>query len=70
MPVRRRVLSGIALLVTTHRLANASGAGYTVPNASPTVYDHLRLTGLPELFGMARPADPAATDPAGRPPLP
>jgi len=49
--------SGIAVLVIAHRLATAAGAGFTVRNASPAVYEHLRLTGLTELFGMTRPGE-------------
>jgi anti-sigma B factor antagonist len=48
--------SGIAVLVIVHRLAGSVGARYSVVHANPTVYEHLRLTGLAELFGVARPA--------------
>jgi anti-anti-sigma factor len=58
--------SGIALLVTVHRLAARLGARYQVLDPTPTVYEHLRLTGLAELFGVARPparpADAPRTD--------
>jgi anti-anti-sigma factor len=54
--------SGIAVLVVAHRMASAEGAVYTVVNASPGVYEHLRLTGLAELFGLPRPPRPAAAD--------
>ncbi|NJC74027.1 STAS domain-containing protein [Planosporangium thailandense] len=47
--------SGIALLVTAHRLAAGLGARYSVVNPTSTVYEHLRLTGLAGLFGVARP---------------
>src|SRR4051794_19528548 len=47
--------SGIAVLVVVHRLAGSVGAGYTVVNASPAVFEHLRLTGLAELFGVTEP---------------
>jgi anti-sigma B factor antagonist len=59
--------SGIAVLVVAHRMAGAAGAGYTVVNATPGVYEHLRLTGLAELFGVPRPAGPEATGSAGQP---
>lgn len=51
--------SGIAVLVVAHRLASGAGAKYTVVNANPAVYEHLRLTGLAELFGVTRPGDNA-----------
>jgi len=54
--------SGIAVLVVVHRLANGLGARYVVENATPAVYEHLRLTGLAELFGVARPAPADETD--------
>jgi anti-anti-sigma factor len=57
--------SGIAVLVVAHRLAGAAGASYMVVNASPGVYEHLRLTGLAELFGVPRPRDREDAD--GRP---
>ena len=60
--------SGIAVLVVAHRMAGAAGAVYTVVNASPGVYEHLRLTGLADLFAVPRPADPATGD--GRPDRP
>jgi anti-anti-sigma factor len=47
--------SGIAVLVVGHRLATSIGARYVLINPSPGVYEHLRLTGLAELFGVARP---------------
>lgn len=47
--------SGIALLVTVHRLAAGLNARYSVVNPTSAVYEHLRLTGLAELFGVARP---------------
>ena len=49
--------SGIAVLVVVHRLASSTGAAYGVVNASPAVYEHLRLTGLAELFGVTRPGE-------------
>jgi anti-sigma B factor antagonist len=49
--------SGIAVLVIAHRLATAAKARFLVENASPAVHEHLRLTGLTELFGMARPGE-------------
>jgi anti-sigma B factor antagonist len=48
--------SGIAVLVVAHRLALAVGARYAVVNPTATVYEHLRLTGLADLFGVPRPA--------------
>ncbi|MCW2637942.1 MAG: hypothetical protein JWP76_248 [Dactylosporangium sp.] len=48
--------SGIAVLVIVYRQAGNIGARYRVVNANRTVYEHLRLTGLAELFGVARPA--------------
>jgi anti-sigma B factor antagonist len=57
--------SGIAVLVVAHRLAAGAGAAYAVVNASPAVFEHLRLTGLAELFGVTRnggsDADPKLT---------
>src|SRR4051794_31526466 len=47
--------SGIAVLVIAHRLAGGNDAAFTVVNASRAVYEHLRLTGLVELFGVPRP---------------
>jgi anti-sigma B factor antagonist len=47
--------SGIAVLVIVHRLASGLGARYTVVNPNSAVYEHLRLTGLAELFGVAGP---------------
>src|SRR5690349_24706405 len=60
--------SGIAVLVVAHRMAGAAGAGYTVVNASPGVYEHLRLTGLAELFGVPHPAGPATAGEPAPPP--
>jgi anti-anti-sigma factor len=57
--------SGIAVLVIAHRLATAANARYRVVNPSPAIYEHLRLTGLADLFGVARPAGPAGGGAAG-----
>jgi anti-sigma B factor antagonist len=57
--------SGIAVLVSVHRLTSGIGARYSVVNATPTVYEHLRLTGLAELFGVARPAAVRSGDTPG-----
>jgi anti-sigma B factor antagonist len=60
--------SGISLLVTVHRLAAGLGVRYQVLNPTPTVYEHLRLTGLAELFGVTRPpARPGDAPGTGRP---
>ncbi|MGC9667743.1 STAS domain-containing protein [Planosporangium sp. 12N6] len=60
--------SGIALLVAAYRLATAKNAGFSVVNPTRSVYEHLRVTGLARLFGVARPALPApgTTGGAGR----
>jgi anti-sigma B factor antagonist len=47
--------SGIAVLVIAGRVATAAEARYTVVNPTPAVYEHLRMTGLAELFGVPRP---------------
>jgi anti-sigma B factor antagonist len=47
--------SGIAVLVIARRIATAAEARYTVVNPTPAVYEHLRMTGLAELFGVRRP---------------
>jgi anti-sigma B factor antagonist len=59
--------SGIAVLVVVHRLASGASAEYRVVNATPAVYEHLRLTGLAELFGVTRPGD--NTESAATPPV-
>jgi anti-anti-sigma factor len=59
--------SGIAVLVVVHRQAGNIGARYSVVNANPTVYEHLRLTGLAELFGVAPPARPVDAPGTDRP---
>jgi anti-sigma B factor antagonist len=56
--------SGIAVLVIAHRLASSAGARFAVTNPSAAVYEHLRLTGLADLFGVERPA-PADGQPQG-----
>lgn len=56
--------SGIAVLVIAHRLAAAAAAAFVVEHASPAVYEHLRLTGLTELFGITLPGESGA-DPTG-----
>jgi anti-sigma B factor antagonist len=48
--------SGVAVLVSAHRMATAIDAGYTVTRPTRSVYEHLRLTGVAELFGLAEPA--------------
>jgi anti-anti-sigma factor len=50
--------SGIAVLVVAHRLAGGANAAYRVVNASAAVFEHLRLTGLADLFGVTQP-DPS-----------
>jgi anti-sigma B factor antagonist len=47
--------SGIAVLVIARRLATAANARCTLINPTPAVYEHLRMTGLAELFGVPRP---------------
>jgi anti-sigma B factor antagonist len=47
--------SGMAVLVVAHRLATSMGAGYAVVGPNRAVYEHLRLTGLAGLFGVAEP---------------
>ena len=57
--------SGIAVLVVAHRLANGVNARYVVEHASLGVYEHLRLTGLAELFGVPRPGVPGGLNNGG-----
>ncbi|GAA1819724.1 STAS domain-containing protein [Planosporangium flavigriseum] len=57
--------SGIALLVTVYRLASKLGAPCSVVNPTRSVYEHLRLTGLAELFGVARPDGSRSGDAPG-----
>lgn len=47
--------SGIAILVIARRLATAANARCTLANPTPAVYEHLRMTGLAELFGVPKP---------------
>jgi anti-anti-sigma factor len=47
--------SGIAVLVVGHRLAEAAGAQYRVVNVAPGIYEHFRMTGLLDVFGVASP---------------
>jgi anti-sigma B factor antagonist len=53
--------SGIAVLVSAHRVAATLGAKYRVGRPAPAVYEHLRLTGVSELFGLAAPDEPGRT---------
>ena len=53
--------SGVAVLVSAHRMASAVGADYAVAHPTRTVYEHLRLTGVAELFGLT---GSGTTDPA------
>jgi anti-anti-sigma factor len=47
--------AGIAVLVVTRRLACKLDAPCTMSGASPEVYEHLRLAGLVELWGIPEP---------------
>jgi anti-sigma B factor antagonist len=49
--------SGVAVLVSAHRLAVSLGASYLIRRPTRPVYEHLRLTGVAELFGVAWPDD-------------
>ena len=49
--------SGIEVLVVAHRLAEQLGIGCTIERPSRAVFEHLRLIGLAELFGITAPAD-------------
>jgi anti-sigma B factor antagonist len=60
--------SGIAVLVIAHRLAAGVEARYTVVNPGPAIYEHLRLTGLAELFGVPRPDAPSDSADGPAPP--
>jgi anti-sigma B factor antagonist len=57
--------SGIAVLVIAHRLAGSLGADYRVVNPTPSVYEHLRLTGLANLFRVPRPEAVRSTEVPG-----
>ncbi len=46
--------SGVAVLVVTRRLAQRLGADCRIDDPSPPVLEHLRLTGLAQLFGLRR----------------
>ena len=49
--------SGVAVLVSAHRMASSLDAEYTVGRPTRAVYEHLRLTGVAELFGLAEPGN-------------
>jgi anti-anti-sigma factor len=56
--------SGVAVLVSAHRLATSIGAEYVVERPTPAVYEHLRLTGVAELFGITGSGTSEPTPPA------
>jgi anti-sigma B factor antagonist len=56
--------SGVAVLVSAHRMATSLDAGYTVRRPTRSVYEHLRLTGVAELFGLGQPDAPDSDDAA------
>jgi anti-sigma B factor antagonist len=47
--------SGIEVLVVAHRLAESAGVDCTIERPSRAVFEHLRLIGLADLFGITAP---------------
>ncbi len=55
--------AGIEVLVAARRLAESLGVPCTIERPSHAVFEHLRLIGLVELFGIAAPDGGAGTRP-------